>query len=157
MVSTTDNPTAGTGTRQHPITVLLDRMRARLGEESGTGLWSMSAEQVADSLRAADGLAAQLASVRLAVVREADRQDVAKAAGATSTANWLAGLLRLRPQEASRSVKLARELEAVLPLTELSLRAGEISVDHAQVIANAVRDMPVEAGPQIRAEAEQVL
>ena len=54
-------------------------------------------------------------------------------------------------------MKLARDLDGDLAATGIALRAGEISADHAQVIARAVRDLPKEAGRQTRAAAEQFL
>ncbi len=116
-----------------------------------------AADEVADLLESLNGLTAQLAELSLGVIREADRNDVARRVGATSTANWLAGRLRMRPEVAGRSVKLARALEDSLPITQQALRTGEISVDHAGVIARAVTGLPKEAGPDLRREAEQVL
>ena len=54
-------------------------------------------------------------------------------------------------------MKLARDLDGDLAATGIALRAGQISADHAQVIARAVTDLPKEAGRQTRAAAEQFL
>ena len=86
-----------------------------------------------------------------------DRRDLGKTAGATSTATWLSGRLRVRPEHASRTVKLAAALDAGLPATAAALGAGRISVDHAGVIARAVQALPAETGSVVRGEAERVL
>jgi Domain of unknown function (DUF222) len=91
------------------------------------------------------------------VVREADRQDLGRRSGATSTGAWLSGRLRLRPAEAGRMVKLAKALETRLPATAEALRTGSISLDHATVVFRAIDAMPNEVGPGLRAQVEQVL
>ncbi len=142
---------------RHRWVVLLERMGARLGEESAAPVWSMRPDEMAEVLGAVHTVKAQLDALSLAVVREADRQDVAKTVGGANTAAWLSGTLRLRPEEAGRAVKLARDLDTVLPSTREALAAGEISAEHAEVIARSVRKLPAEAGLEKRAEAEQLL
>ena len=100
---------------------------------------------------------AQVQAELLSAVREADRREVAKTVGAANTAAWLSSALRLRPEEAGRAVKLARDLDTELPSTREALRAGEISADHADVIARSVRKLPAWVGVDDRVEAEQVL
>ena len=151
MESTTDDPP------RHQLSVLVRRMRARLGEDAPASMWSMPDGELGGLLDDLHGLAAQVESVTLAAVREADRRDLGAAAGATSTATWLSGRLRIRPEVAARATKLARALDSMLPVTQQALRAGEISADHAGVVARAVRDLPHQCGPRTRVEAEQAL
>ncbi len=115
------------------------------------------ADQVVDVLASLQGLVAQAEALTLQVIREADRQDLGRQVGATSTGNWLSGRLRIRPEVAGRSVKLARDLELNLPVTREALASGAISLDHAAVVARSVGNLPKEAGPDLRREAEQVL
>ncbi len=119
--------------------------------------WSATDDDVTEVMLELEALAAQVAALSLAAVGEADRRGAGESAGAASTANWLSGKLRMRPEHASRMVKLARDLDGDLGSTAVALRAGQISFDHASVVARAVRDLPKEAGPQTRAEAEQAL
>ncbi len=120
-------------------------------------LWSLPDAELTGVLGGLSGLSAQVDAARFAAVREADRCDLGKTAGATSTANWLSGTLRMRPEVARRAVKLANDLDTQLALTAMALRSGEIGADHAQVIAHAIRELPAEAGPQVRDEAVQFL
>ncbi len=120
-------------------------------------VWSMGPDEMGDVLAAAQTVKAQLDALSLAVLAEADRQDVAKSVGAANTGAWLSSTLRLRPEEAGRAVKLARDLDASLPSTREALAAGELSADHAEVIARSVRKLPSEAGLEKRVEAEQLL
>ena len=151
MTSTTGVPP------QHRNAVLVGRMRAAFDGMSGMGSWSMSTDELGDYLADLQGLMAQTQAEFLAAVREADRREVAKTSGAANTAAWLSGRLRMRPEEAGRAVKLARDLDSHLPSTREALTAGELSADHADVIARSVRKLPAEAGPEKRAEAEQLL
>ncbi len=151
MTSTTGIPP------RHRNALLVQRMRAALDGVSGVGSWSMSTDELGDYLADLQGLLAQVQAEFLSAVREADRREVAKTVGAANTAAWLSARLRTRPEEASRSVKLARDLDTELSATQQALRAGEISADHAEVIARSVRKLPAEAGLEKRVEAEQLL
>ncbi|MEQ7008807.1 DUF222 domain-containing protein [Actinopolymorpha sp. B17G11] len=163
--ATTTASHPGTGARdagvgeasRHPLPVLVERVRARFGAELPPVLWSMSDDDVAKLLVDLQGLAAQVDAALLAAVREADRRDLGRTAGATSTASWVSGLLRIRPGHASRKVKLARDLDTTLILTQSMVNTGEISVEHADVIAQTLRDLPSEAGPDVRYEVEQAM
>ncbi|MGH3489648.1 MAG: DUF222 domain-containing protein, partial [Actinopolymorphaceae bacterium] len=115
----TDTTGAGSaaGASGHPLPVLVAGMRSRLGDELPPVLWSMPEDELVDLLVDLQGLAAQVDAALLAGIRETDRRDLGKTAGATSTATWLSGLLRIRPGQASRRVKLARDLDTTLVLT----------------------------------------
>ena len=139
------------------MTTLVSRVRARLEQESQSSLWSLSDDELIGMLGDLQALVAQTEALSLAAVREADRRDLGKTAGATSTSSWLSAALRIRPEKARRTVRLARDLDTDLVSTEAALRSGQISADHASVIARAVRDLPGEAGPQVRRRAEEFL
>ncbi|WP_026256928.1 DUF222 domain-containing protein, partial [Actinopolymorpha alba] len=119
---------------RHPFSVLVERIRVRLAEESGAPLWSTPGDELTDLLVSLEALSAQLEAVQLQVIREADRRDLGASVGATGTAALLSSLLRMRPEHARAAVKLANDLDTVLPLVQLALNAGEISADHARVI-----------------------
>lgn len=53
-----------------------------------------------------------------------------------STQAWLREACRLAPNRAHRDVHLARDLADVLPATRAALGDGELSVEHAQLIAS---------------------
>jgi Domain of unknown function (DUF222) len=141
----------------HRLTVLVGRIRARLADELPAVLWSASDEELTGLLADLEGLSAQVAAVQLAAVREADRRDLGRSSGASSTGSWLAGRLRQRPGVAARTVRLANDLDTELLLTAMALRSGQISADHAAVIAHAIKDLPSEAGPGVAEKAEQLL
>ncbi len=151
MTSTTGVPS------QHRNAVLVQRVRAALDGMSGVGSWSMSSDELGDYLADLQALMAQVQAVFLSAVREADRREIAKTVGAANTAAWLSGTLQMRPEEAGRAVKLARDLDTELPSTREALQAGEVSADHAEVIARSMRRLPAWVGVEKRVEAEHVL
>ncbi len=151
MTSTTVAPP------QHRNAVLVQRVRAALEDQSGVGLSSMRSDELGDYLADLQGLMAQVQAQLLSAVREADRREIAKTVGAANTGAWLSSSLRLRPEEAGRAVKLARDLDTELPSTREALQAGEVSADHAEVIARSMRRLPAWVGVEDRVEAEHVL
>jgi hypothetical protein len=117
----------------------------------------MSDDELTEVLVGLQRLVAQVEAVSLAVVCEVDRRDLGRTAGATSTANWISGLLRMRPGQANRRVTLARDLDSSLAQTQTALEAGSIGVEAADIIAQTIRDLHPAAGPQVRVEAERVM
>ncbi len=77
-------------------------------------------------------------------IREHDRRQAWKAAGACSEKLWLAEQLRISPGQAAARADTARRLGA-LPETEAAAVDGTIGAGQAQVAATAVRDLGAEA------------
>jgi Domain of unknown function (DUF222)/HNH endonuclease len=88
--------------------------------------------------------AQKVAAATLARVREVDGRGIAVGAGATSTLAWLRDRHRISGGAASRLVKLARALDSDLSPTAEALAAGEVNVEQAQVITDAVAKLPIE-------------
>jgi Domain of unknown function (DUF222)/HNH endonuclease len=88
--------------------------------------------------------AAKVAAATLARVREIDGRGLAVAEGATSTLAWLRDRYRISGGATSRLVKLARALDSDLSPTAEALAAGEVNIEQAQVITDAVAKLPAE-------------
>ena len=150
-------PAARTDAR-HPLTRLVDRARARFADQHPVYLWSVSDGELVGLIEGLHALAAQVEWLRLAVIREADRRDLAGRDGATSTGAWLAGRLRARPAHTNRAVRLARDLDQQLPATSQALAAGRISADAADVIAHTIRNLPRQArNPETISKTEEAM
>ncbi|MEQ7010320.1 DUF222 domain-containing protein [Actinopolymorpha sp. B17G11] len=149
--------TRTTPQQANALSVVVSRMRSRLGEELPPALWSMGEGELIDLLVDLQGLIAQCDAGLLAAISEADRRDLGKTAGATSTTSWLSDILRIRLGQASRKVKLARDLDTSLVMTRTEMNTGRISADTADVIAQTMRDLPSEAGPDARFDAEHAM
>ncbi len=144
MTSTTGVPPS------HRNAVLVRRMRAALDGMSGVGSLSMSTDELGGYLADLQGLLAQVQAQLLSAVREADRREIAKSVSAANTGAWLSSALQMRLEEAGRAVELARDLDTHLPVTQQALQAGDISADHADVIARSMRRLPAWVGVEKR-------
>jgi hypothetical protein len=99
----------------------------------------------------------QLAAVKLAVVRELDGRGTARAQGASSTAVWLRDRLRLTVPAARRLVESAAALDAGAPEVRQALTDGDVSLEHARVIADTVDTVRAAAGAEVASRAVGVL
>lgn len=104
-----------------------------------------------------DRVIARLQAVRLALLAEADRSQVAVGAGLTGTSAWLAARTRREGGQAARDVRLAAALDDGLPATREALAAGDLSTEHAQVIATATAALPADVSWSDRALIETQL
>jgi Domain of unknown function (DUF222) len=120
-------------------------------------LWSLSDEELLVVLAAGERAVAKVAAARLALVREADGRDLASRSGAASTAALLRWRLRLTPTEAKARVDLAAALDGPLAATRAALAAGDISVEHAQVIRRTMRALPADLPSATVRDAEATL
>jgi hypothetical protein len=147
----------------HPVVVVLDAVSEALDAGAKADLWSLSDDDLAATIERCEALAARQAAIGLRLLREADARDLGRRLGATSTTGWLRHRLRLRPGEATVRVDLANRLRVgdpadgpvdsganvgttagarSMPETAAALAAGEVSVDHAAVIARTMVELP---------------
>jgi hypothetical protein len=117
------------------IDQLLDR--AERGDVVGA-----AAAAATTALGAVDRVITRLQAVRLSLVAEADRAQVSSESGMTDTGAWLAARSRRDGSQAQRDVRLATALDNDLPVTREALAAGEVSAEHALVIATATAQLP---------------
>ena len=101
-----------------------------------------------------DRVITRLQAIRLSLVAEADRSEVAAVSGMTGTSAWLAVSTRRDGGQAARDVRLATALDNGLAATREELAAGDVSTEHAQVIATATAQLPEGLSRQERAAIE---
>ena len=111
----------------------------------------------ASALREVDRLIARIHAVRLALLAEADRCQVAAPTGLSGTPAWLAATTRTDGATASRDVTLASALDTTRPATRQALTAGDLSTEHAHVIATATTALPDGLRPDQRTAIEASL
>ncbi|MFL6105832.1 MAG: DUF222 domain-containing protein, partial [Marmoricola sp.] len=99
---------------------------------------------------------ARLAGFKLRVLARAERARVAARSGAASTGQWAAKVANTDPAVAQREVGLARGLESRTS-TRRALSAGVISAEHAAVIVQADRNLPVQVSNAQRESVEASL
>ena len=86
-----------TGPGEDALT-LLAQVEGLLDKLHTAPLWQLGNTQTLELVKAATVVAAKVASVRLAAVREVDARGTATADGASSTAAWLQGHCLERPE-----------------------------------------------------------
>lgn len=118
---------------------------------------ALATGDLGSTLRAIDRAQNRLAALKLAVVAEADRRNVAAGTGQSGTSAWLAGQTRTPGAAASGQVALAAALDAGLPATREALAEGAVSPQHAAVIAAATRALPDTLTPDEVGRVEQSL
>lgn len=99
----------------------------------------------------------RLTEVKLRAITEADRANVAKETGASGTASWLAGQTQSGAESAAAQVRLAKAIEDELTATGAALSRGELPVENAAVIADAMTKLPDDVTPEERREVEVAL
>ncbi len=125
---------------------LLDRSTDAVQEPLPSGEYAALVAEV-------DRAVHRLEAVKLRLVAAADRADVGALSGMSGTGAWLAKQTRTAGAAAAGQVTLAAALEA-LPATGAALDAGEVSPEHAAVIAGATRRLPETLDAEQRARVE---
>jgi hypothetical protein len=117
----------------------------------------IGAAAAGSALGAVDRVITRLQAVRLSLVAEADRSAVAVESGMTGTGAWLAARTRREGGQAARDVRLATALDHGLDATREALAAGDVSTEHAMVIATATAQLPQGLGADERTAIETAL
>ncbi|HZN16863.1 MAG TPA: DUF222 domain-containing protein [Micromonosporaceae bacterium] len=117
-------------------------------EYAATAVWALPDDELVDALGELHVLQQRLAAVNLALVREVDGRGLAVAQGASSTAVWLRGRMRMSIGVARRLVELAAAVDAGPAVVRDGLAAGALSLEQAQVVTQAVAALPAEVGPR---------
>jgi hypothetical protein len=99
----------------------------------------------------------RLQAMKLSLVAVVDRSDVATDAGMTGTAAWLASRSRRDSASAAREVRLATAFDGALPATRQALGQGDLTPEHALVIATTTEQLPTGLDDTERDAIEQSL
>ncbi|HEV7196958.1 MAG TPA: DUF222 domain-containing protein, partial [Pedococcus sp.] len=117
----------------------------------------LSGPTTAAALGQVERAIARLQSVRLALVAAADRTNLAAESGMTGTGAWLSAQTRSAGAVAAADVRLATALEDGLPVTREALAAGDVSTQHASVIAATADRLPADLSASERRAIEATL
>jgi len=104
-----------------------------------------------------DKAVTRMQALKLSLVAVVDKSDVASDAGMTGTAAWLAARSRRDGASAAREVRLATALDGGLAATRAALREGDLTTEHALVIATTAEQLPTGLDSTERAAIEQSL
>ncbi|WP_392425914.1 DUF222 domain-containing protein [Barrientosiimonas humi] len=100
------------------------------------------ADAVGRAVSEVERLSRRVASLRLRLVACANRSQVARRSGFSTTGAWLASRTNTSGGAATREADLAETLESVLPVTGQAMAEGRVSPEHAAVIAWAIQQLP---------------
>ena len=148
--------TASTERRGHPITVAAVQFEELLDELVDQSTWSMGDEETRSTLARLTRIRNRLHELELRAAAHAEANRVGDEAGATSTANWWAHQTKQTRAAAHRDLKLAQALDQHEPVRR-ALATGEVLVDQAAVITQAVDALPEDAEPWVAPKAERWL
>ncbi len=147
------------GTLEHPARVALSAVDEAIQALGEANLWSLSDQELLGLRIAQEATLARLHAAILATTQEVDGRGAAVEVGAASTALWLRGRMRaaLRRREAGGGAG-GRAGHDAGGAARSALAAGEVSLEHAQVVADGIRALPaaVDAATRARGEAHLV-
>ena len=140
---------------QHPLLGAVVAVTTSLGEVSEANPAFMATDQKAATLLEIARAKAQLAELELRVLAAAD--DVAADTAARDVAAWLHHHTHQRPEALRADLRLAQALDRTYGLVAAAMRTGACNPAQAQVIVNALDDLPTDLDPEIRVKAEETL
>ena len=108
-------------------------------------------------LASMDRAISRMQAMKLQMVAAADRERVAESSGMSGTAAWLAAHTRTGGAEAAQTVGLATALDSGLSSTGDALAAGDVSTEHASIIAGTMSRLPSGLTDAERARVEASL
>ena len=128
--------------------------RSAIGSAVAVPVGSLDADELTESITEVAALEAQAGALRLALLAEADRRELARSLGATGTIDWVARLTGTTRAVMSGGLWLANLLEQKYDATREALAAGQINEDQARVIVRAGQRLPSAVSEEHLREAE---
>ncbi len=146
----TTTPDLDAGDFRTPVPLRRNRLHSFAGrthevlDEIGQpSTWAMTPHERGETIAELLALRSRIDAHLFAVVADADRDDVAATAGATTTAAWVRAISGITRAEATRLVRQSRAIEPHPP-THTALAEGAIHTEQATVIVAAVDALPTE-------------
>ena len=102
----------------------------------------LAPHEYADIVQECARARSRLQALELRLVAAAERARVPQQSGAWSAGAWLASRTRAGQARSARDAALAQKLHDTLPTTASAFAAGEVSAEHASVIADATGQLP---------------
>ena len=121
------------------------------------GVEDLSAHAAASLIGELERAVTRLQALKLSLVAVVDKADLAADAGMTGTGAWLAARSRTDGAAAAKEVRLATALDEGLAATRAALGDGELSTEHAHIIAQTSQQLPAHLDAAERAEIERSL
>ncbi|WP_328530960.1 HNH endonuclease [Nocardioides sp. NBC_00368] len=139
----------------HPVLGAVVAITAALDQVAEANPGFMATDQKATTLVEIARAKAQLAELELRVIATAD--DVAAHSAARDVAAWLHHHTRQRPETLRADLRLATALDRTYGLVAAAMRAGACNPAQAQVITQALDELPGDLDVDIKTKAEETL
>src|SRR5688572_7588092 len=140
--------------RSHPVADFAERLSARLDQLAEVATWTMRPEEQRAALTDLAKAEAQLTTLRLRVLGEAERSGATDEQAAASAADWVAVETNQTHIAARSDLKLSKALEAH-PVLSAALAAGRGNIAQARAIVKALEKLPTTGEFAIGAEQRQ--
>jgi hypothetical protein len=125
----------------HPVVEFAQRLSARLDSLAGTPLLSLPPEQQRETLLELARCRAQLETLQLRLLVQAEDSEATSDTGAASAADWLAIETRQVRRDARSDLKLATSLQQH-PCLSAAMGAGRVNTDQARAIVASLARLP---------------
>ena len=142
--------------RDHQVVEGARALVAELTELMGATVWAMSTAQAETALLTLTEARSRLDALTMKVLRHAETVDAGLDGDAVTTTAWWAQETRTTRAAAHRTRKLAEALDRHDDVAE-QLEAGALRTDQAQVIVDAVDDLPPDVAAWVPITATQFL
>lgn len=136
---------------------VLERVEAAQASLTAAGAVRMevvSDRELAGAVTTAAALESQAAALKLALIAEADRRELAEREAWANTGAWAAALTGSRRAVMAGGLWLANRLEETYHATRDGFATGRLNQEQAATIVKAAEKMPAEVTAQQRAAAE---
>ncbi|MFD4327873.1 DUF222 domain-containing protein, partial [Nocardioides sp. NPDC058538] len=140
---------------QHPVLGAVVAITASLDGVAEANPSFMATDQKAAALVEIARAKTQLAELELRVLAVAD--DVAAETAARDVAAWLHHHTHQRPETLRADLRLAQALDRTYHQVAAAMRTGACNPAQAQVIVNALDDLPADLDTEIKTKAEEAL
>jgi len=147
-------------TLPEPLAQVLGQVRAWSGDDARAALIAEGSETRADWLAGLQQLTDAVAAATSTALEVFDAHgDGQLLHGASSTAAWLRGAVRVTGPEAAERVRIARASRTVLADPVERLSRGELTYDHVRAIERGTRSLPPDqqhAGAQVLTDLARI-
>ena len=130
---------------------------ARICTRADTDTWQLTDKELIADVVEVSRARASIDELFTRLVGAADERDLARLAGATSTATWLKNLTGMSRAEAHRFVKRSEAMSELVEDTRRAWAAGTITSETAATICEAIAKLPDWVGDDERAIAQTKL
>jgi hypothetical protein len=135
---------------------MLEQVTSATAECAGLPARGLTDSDLVRALDAVHAAETRLAAVKAHLVHELDTRAIPTGQGATSTAAWLRGHLRLSPYATRTLLALATALDRS-PALDTAVGTGTVTAEQAIVVDDSIRDLPTEVDQQTATDAETTL